>query len=84
MNQHLYRDPGYIQLLREHLSVIRKVLFEEEYASSPHPEKRSTPLLLDSLRYLEKEKEHLPQIYREAIDNVIKEVRDTLDRKHVP
>ena len=72
MSQNMYRDPSYIRSLRENLLVIKDVLLVENNLSKGGPE------IIDSINYLEREKENLPQFYSEEIEKVINEVKKKL------
>jgi hypothetical protein len=72
MIQYIYRDAGYIRSLRENLLVIKDVLLAENNSSKVGPE------IMDSINYLEREKENLPKFYREEIEKVINEAKNRL------
>jgi len=80
-DDNLYKEPIYINSIREQLQIIKNVFFDGDEFSKKQLDSLSKANLLKAMDYLEKEKDQLPHSYRKEIEFLLREVRYKLSHE---
>ncbi len=79
-SKNLYKEYSYINSIRENLQIIEDIFFDHNSESQNQLSSISKAQLIKAIEYLDKEKDSLPNFYKNEINIIIKSARFRLSR----